>query len=85
MNLAYFRELFAAVRARGDDRAPTLGIRARLTDLRLTVLGPGVALTTFHLGDGPPARRPVVWRREGADGPWRIVHLHASRLRPAGA
>ena len=81
--LAYFRQMFAEVRARAGNRAPTLGIRARMTDLHLTMLGPGAALTTFHLGDDPPARRTVVWRREGPHGPWRIVHLHASRLAPA--
>ena len=79
--LAYFRTLFAEVRAEATTQAATLGILPRVHDLRIRLLGAEVALVTFELGRGPTrGRRTVLWRWDPSALAWRIVHLHASRL-----
>jgi ketosteroid isomerase-like protein len=48
-------------------------------DLRIDLLSPDAAITTFHLIRGNTvSRRTLVWKRF-PDG-WKIVHLHASNL-----
>ena len=78
--LAYFRTLVADVQAATTQPA-TLGILPRVQDLRIRLLGAGIALVTFELGRGPTrGRRTVLWRWDPSELAWRIVHLHASRL-----
>lgn len=79
--LAYFRTLFADVRAEAATQPATLGILARVQDLRIRLLGAEIALVTFELGRGPArGRRTVLWRWDPSALAWHIVHLHASRL-----
>lgn len=81
--LAYFRTLFADVRADSTTGAPTLQILPAVRDLRIRMTGPGSALVTFELAGGSePARRTLVWAWSPGAGAWELVHLHASRLTP---
>lgn len=85
--VAEFRRMFEGVRAtaaRSGAAAgpPTLGVGPRVRDLRVDMAAPGVAVASFHLGEGDtPGRRTFVFRREG-DGVWRVVHSHASSPPP---
>jgi hypothetical protein len=79
--LAYFRTMFADVRAAATTQVATLGILPRVQDLRIRLLGAETALVTFELGRGPTrGRRTVLWQWDSRARAWRIVHLHASRL-----
>ena len=83
---AEFRRMFEGVRARAaqEGRAgpPTLGVGPRVRDLQVHLVGSGVAVVSFHLGEGAaPGRRTFVFRRAG-DGAWLVVHGHASNPPP---
>ena len=73
-----FDRLFAAWRRRGIT-TPYVGFAP--TQLQTHGAGPGHALATFTVGiEGAPGRRSVLFRRSAAG--WKILHLHASNLRP---
>jgi hypothetical protein len=73
---AVFRQFFdaqRAVRSRAG-RPMVQGLVAQ--DFRLQMVGPDVAIASFHLGVVAPARRTVVLHRKGAS--WKVIHWHAS-------
>lgn len=72
---AFFRGFFDQIRTAAE--GPPYG-EIVPEDLRIQMLG-DAAVVTFHLpGTGTVGRRTLVFGREAPDGPWRIVHLHAS-------
>lgn len=72
---AFFQSLFDQVRAAAE--GPPSG-KIVPEDLRIEMLG-DAAVVTFHLpGAGSVGRRTLVFGRDAPEGPWRIVHLHAS-------
>lgn len=76
--LERFARLFAAWKRRGRV-PPYQGFVA--TSLVVRAAGPGHALATFVVGiEGAVGRRSVL-ARQTRDG-WRILHLHASNLKP---
>lgn len=76
--LERFDRLFAAWQRRGV-ATPYVGFAPK--QLQTHGAGPGHALATFTVGiEGAPGRRSVLLRRSAAG--WRILHLHASNLRP---
>jgi hypothetical protein len=91
-----FRRFFDGVRASrtqaGRPAPPFLGLAGRVRDVHVQRVAAGAAVVSFHLAasgapgsaEVPPARRSLVFRREG-DGVWRVIHWHASSPpRPSG-
>lgn len=73
----FFRSFFQRVRA-AREGLPYLQIEPE--DLRVHRWG-DAAVVTFHLpGEEDLGRRTLVFRRDGPEARWRIVHLHASSL-----
>ncbi|NJN64263.1 MAG: nuclear transport factor 2 family protein, partial [Acidobacteria bacterium] len=75
--------LLAILRAFITDAAAGGGATAIVPVDRQLVRHGDVAIVTFHVrGEAVLARRSFIVAR--SDGVWRIVHFHASNLRPAG-
>ena len=74
---ATFRKVFEAERQAGTSGPPYLHLDPE--DLRIQLLGPDVAVATFHLRNAERvARRTFVFVRRGDR--WLIVNLHASNI-----
>lgn len=73
-----WRRLFDGIRRNsGRTAAPYQDIQPQ--DELIEMLGDGVAIVMFHLGNEKRvSRRTLVWKRT-SDG-WKIVHLHASAI-----
>jgi ketosteroid isomerase-like protein len=77
-----FEEAWLGVFARikkqsGRDAPPYMNLQPK--DLRIQILGPEIALATFHLIDGRIlCRRSILMKQ--SSGVWKIVHVHASNL-----
>jgi ketosteroid isomerase-like protein len=79
--MARFKPFFDAGRPRLEQSGRrSMGISPR--DLRVQMAG-DAAIVSFHLGAGNPARRSLVFQRQGAD--WKLVHWHASPAPAAAA
>jgi hypothetical protein len=78
--LAYFRDLFAEVRANAQASPASLHILPAVQGLRIRMAGDGLALVTFELGRGAePGRRTLVWAWDAHRRAWLLLHLHASQ------
>lgn len=72
-----FRQIFETIRG-SQTKPPYMDIQPR--NLRVQMLGPEVAIASFHLDDRPSVlnRRTIIWQKQ--EGTWKIVHLHASEV-----
>jgi ketosteroid isomerase-like protein len=75
---ARFRKIFDGIRREHPGGPPFHHLEPE--DVRTELLGPSIALVTFHLRNAERvARRTIVFRRV-AGRRWLIVHLHASNV-----
>lgn len=73
--LRFFDQVRSAWETQRQPGSPRLGLQPR--DMQIQMMS-DAAIVTFQLGtEQAPSRRTLVLRRS-PEGPWKIVHLHAS-------